>query len=201
MGKVRYGMVIDLRRCVGCHSCVVACKVENEVPVGVWNSWVKIIEKGKYPKVGKFFLPSLCNNCQRAICVTVCPTKASYQREDGIVMVDPHKCIGCRYCMASCPYEVRYIDPLKRCARKCFFCSHRVDAGIQPACVQTCPAKARSFGDLHDPGSEVARLIATNSVTVLKQWMATYPSVFYIDMDMDVADPLRGSEFKWREGE
>jgi tetrathionate reductase subunit B len=195
--KVRYAMVVDLRRCVGCHSCSVACKVENEVPLSVWRSWVKVIEKGKYPEVRRFFLPYLCNNCERPICVTVCPTKASYQRDDGIVVVNPHKCIGCRYCMASCPYDARHVNPLRHIVQKCFFCSHRVDAGLEPACVETCPAGARIFGNLNDPNSEVARLIATNPVTVLKQQMATYPQVYYIELDMDVADPLKGSEHKW----
>lgn len=199
MAKIKYGMVIDLRRCVGCHSCSVACKVENDVPPGVWRSWVKIIEKGKYPDVRNYFLPSLCNHCDRPICAQVCPTKASYQRPDGIVLVDPHKCIGCRYCMAACPYDARHVNPLKKIISKCFFCHHRIDAGLEPACVDTCPANARTFGNIYDPKSEVAKLISTNSVNVLKQQMATYPSVFYIDLDKDAADPLRGSEHRWRE--
>jgi tetrathionate reductase subunit B len=191
-------MVIDLRRCVGCHTCAVACKVENDVAPGVWRSWVRITEKGTYPNVSRFFLPSLCNNCERPVCVSVCPVGASYKREDGIVMVDPHTCIGCRYCMASCPYNARYVNPLKKIVQKCFFCHHRVDAGLQPACVETCPAGARIFGNMNDPESEVAKVIAKNPTAVLKQWMATYPSVYYIGLDMEVADPLKGRGFEWR---
>jgi Fe-S-cluster-containing dehydrogenase component len=101
--------------------------------------------------------------------------------------------------MAACPYDVRYVDPLKKIVSKCFFCHHRIDAGLKPACVETCPANALTFGNIYDPKSEVARLISTNSVVVLKQQLGTYPSVFYIDLDMDLADPLRGSEHKWRE--
>jgi tetrathionate reductase subunit B len=164
----------------------------------VWRSWVRITEKGTYPNVSRFFLPSLCNNCDRPVCVSVCPVGASYKREDGIVMIDPHTCIGCRYCMASCPYNARYVNPLKKIVQKCFFCHHRVDAGLQPACVETCPAGARIFGNMNDPESEVAKVIAKNPTAVLKQWMATYPSVYYIGLDMEVADPLKGRGFEWR---
>ena len=97
----RYAMVIDLRKCIGCHSCSVACKTENDVPPSVWRSWVKIVEKGSYPLSRQYSLPILCNNCENPICVRVCPTKASSQREDGIVMIDPHKCTGCKYCKSD----------------------------------------------------------------------------------------------------
>ncbi len=119
--KVRWGMVIDLRRCTGCHACAIACKSENAVPLSVFRSWVKIIEKGKYPAVTRSFLPSMCNNCENPICVRNCPTQATYKREDGTVMVDPHRCIACKYCIASCPYEVRYLNPLKNYVQKCYW--------------------------------------------------------------------------------
>lgn len=181
--KVRWGMVIDMRRCIGCHACAVACKAENAVPLGVFRSWVKIIEKGRYPVVTKSFLPSLCNNCENPICVRNCPTQATYKREDGIVMVDPHRCIACKYCIASCPYDVRYENPLKKIVQKCYWCYHRVDVGLEPACVNSCPTRAMVFGDMNDPESEIARVIATNAVQVIKPEKDTQPQVRYIAGD------------------
>jgi len=192
--RVRYAMVIDLRRCIGCHSCSVACKAENDVPLEVFRSWVKIIQKGHYPNVSRSFLPCLCNNCETPICLRNCPVQATWQREDGIVMVNPHRCIGCKYCMASCPYDVRYINPLKRIVQKCTFCDHRVDAGLLPACVETCLGRARIFGDMNDPNSEVSRMLSTNAVHVLKPEMGTNPRVFYVGGDLDAMDPLKGVE-------
>jgi len=185
MANVRYGMVIDLRKCIGCHTCSVACKSENSVPLGVWRSWVKQIEKGRYPNVRKSFLPLLCNNCENPICVTVCPVKASYRREDGIVLVDPHRCIGCRYCMAVCPYDARYVNPLVNIVEKCYWCDHLVDRGLKPACVQACPTQARIFGDINDHNAEIGRLLATSPVQVIKPEMGTNPKVFYIEADLD----------------
>ena len=194
--KVRWAMAIDLRKCIGCHSCAVACKAENSVPLGVHRSWVKQIEKGKYPNVTKQFLPSLCNNCGNPVCLENCPTKATYQREDGIVMVDEHRCIGCKYCIASCPYNARYVNPLKKIVQKCYLCYHRVDAGLEPACVNTCPARARIFGNINDPQSEISKVLSTQPTRVLKREMATNPHVFYIGGDESAMDPIIGTPYE-----
>jgi len=186
--KKRYAMLIDLRKCIGCNACAVACKSENEVPLGVWRSWVKRVEKGKYPHAKEYFLPIVCNNCAKPICVTVCPVKASIQRADGIVYVDPHRCIGCRYCMASCPYGVRYINPVSGIVEKCFWCHHRVDAGLDPACAVACPTGAILFGDLNDPDSRVTKALAENAIQVLKAEMGTDPQTFYIGLDQEAVD-------------
>lgn len=183
MAKVRWAMLVDLRRCIGCHTCSVACKSENLVPPGGFRTWVKIIEKGGFPNVSRSFLPSMCNNCGDPICVRNCPTEATFQREDGIVMQDPHRCIGCKYCMASCPYDVRYADPLKHIVQKCTWCHHRVDVGLDPACVNACPTNAIVFGDIHDTESKISKLLSSNAVQVLKPEKDTKPHVFYIDAD------------------
>ena len=192
----KWGMVIDLRKCIGCHSCSVACKTENEVPPAVFRSWVKLMDKGVYPNARSLSLPVLCNNCENAVCVKVCPVKASYKRDDGIVMVDPHKCVGCKYCMAACPYQVRALNPLRRYVQKCSFCHQRVDAGLMPACVETCPARARVFGDLNDPSSEIVKLLIDNPTSVLKPESGTRPNVFYIALDKDIVDPLKGVDIE-----
>ena len=189
----RMAMVIDLTRCSGCTACSIACKAEFNVRLGVFRSWVNSAESGTYPRVKRFFLPRLCNQCKSSTCSLVCPTGATYEREDGIVMVDKDKCIGCRYCMNACPYGARYFnwqrDGSKDVARtfgvvdKCDFCAHRVDQGQVPSCVQTCPGSARIFGDLNDPESEVAILVATKPTHVLMPGKGTDPQVYYIGLD------------------
>ncbi len=179
-----YGMVIDIRKCIGCHSCTVACKSENRVPLGVNRSWVEYVEKGAYPTVGRSFLPRLCNHCSQPPCVQVCPTNATYKREeDGIVVVDAGLCIGCKYCVQACPYDARFLNPETTVADKCNFCIHRVKQGLVPSCVNTCVGGARLFGDLSDPHSEISKVLANNRVTVLRRAMGTMPNVYYIGAD------------------
>lgn len=186
--KKRYAIGIDLNKCIGCHTCEMACKLENKVPISVWRIWVKEGLKGKFPLVRKVFLPVLCNHCENPTCVTVCPVKASIKREDGIVIVDPHRCIGCRYCMAACPYGMRHINPLIGIVQKCDFCLHRVENNNQPACVSSCPGKALVFGDLNDKNSEIYRFVTENNVSVLKEDTGNHPQAFYAGLDFSIAD-------------
>ena len=182
--KKQYGMVIDTRRCIGCHACTVACKSEFDVPLGENRSWVEYVEKGTYPNVSRSFLPRLCNHCSEPPCVSVCPTNATYKREqDGIVVIDQGLCIGCKYCIQACPYDARFINPVTGWADKCDFCAHRVSQGLEPSCVSTCVGGARIFGDLADPESNVSTLVAKNQVTVLRREMGTFPNVYYIGAD------------------
>ena len=194
--KIQYGMVIDIRRCIGCHACSVACKSEFDVALGVNRSWVEYVEKGTYPNVGRSFLPRLCNHCSEPPCVYVCPTNATYKRQkDGVVVVDQGLCIGCKYCLQACPYDARYLDPNTGWADKCDFCIHRVSKGVEPSCVSTCVGGARIFGDLNDPESEVSKLVAKNRVTVLRDEMGTFPNVYYIDADHTDSVDARRPEF------
>ena len=152
-----YGFAIDLRKCIGCHACTIACKAEHEIPVGVNRCWVKTVEKGTFPDTRRFFLPVLCNQCDEAPCVSICPTNALFKRRDGIVDLHGDSCIGCRACMVACPYDQLFIDPNTHTAEKCNFCANRVENELLPACVSVCPTECRIFGDLDDPTSEVAQ--------------------------------------------
>ena len=182
--KKNYGMLIDTRKCIGCHSCSVACKAEFDVPLGSTRSWVEYTEKGTYPNVSRHFLPRLCNHCRHPQCVDVCPTGATYKRpQDGIVVVDSGLCIGCKYCIQACPYDARFLNPVTGFADKCDFCIHRVSKGLEPSCVNSCIGGARIFGDVSDPDSEIARLLDTNPTTVLRPGMGTEPNVYYIGAD------------------
>ena len=137
--RMKYGFVIDNRKCIGCHACTVACKTENQVPVGVNRTWVKYVEKGVFPNTRRVFQVTRCNHCEKPPCVTICPVTAMYQRKDGIVDFNSERCIGCKACMQACPYDSIYIDPDDGTATKCHFCAHRTEVGLEPACVIVCP--------------------------------------------------------------
>ncbi len=200
---MKYGMVIDLRRCIGCNACTIACKQQNGTPPGIFFSHVNIYEAGKYPNAKLKALPVLCNQCDNPACANVCPVGATQKQPNGVVTVDPNKCIGCRYCQAACPYDVRqfiatntngyfgdkgltayekamYPQLQAGTVAKCNFCADRLAQGLLPACVLTCPAKARIFGDLDDPNSDVSKLIAANNAQPLNPQAGTKPNVYYI---------------------
>ncbi len=176
-----YGFVIDNRKCIGCHACSVACKSENEVPLSVNRTWVKYVETGTFPNATRHFQVTRCNHCANPPCTRICPTEAMYQRADGIVEFDNSVCIGCKACMQACPYDAIYIDPNTHTAAKCHYCAHRTEIGMEPACVVVCPEQAIISGDMNDPDSEIAHLLATQKVTVRKPEQGTAPKLFYIN--------------------
>ena len=186
---MKYGFVIDNRKCIGCHACTVACKSEHDVPVGVNRTWVKQVEKGEYPDTRRVFSVMRCNHCTDAPCVDICPTQALYIREDGIVDFDNRRCIGCKGCMQACPYDALYIDPETHTAAKCNYCAHRVDVGLEPACVNVCPEHAIVSGDMENPSSEIAQLLSRQQVTLRKAEKGTQPNIFYINGDEASLNP------------
>ena len=177
----RLGMLIDLRTCIGCHACSVACKSEFDVPLGVFRDTVKYVEEGTYPKATRHFLPILCNHCEEAPCLKACPTGAIIRVEHGEIVINQGDCNVNRFCMAACPYGAIYIDPQDNVAQKCTFCEHRSAQGMQPACVEACPTHCRIFGDLDDPQSPIAQKVQQNTTTVWKPEAGTQPRVLYID--------------------
>lgn len=185
-----YGMLISLDSCIGCWACTVACKAANGLDIGVnWNRVESIgdpkakpgqdMPAGTYPDVSLYWLPMPCMHCQKAPCMNACPASAISRREDGIVMIDQNRCLGCGYCAWMCPYGVPQFNRTTNTMGKCTFCASRVDQGQQPACVEACVYGARVFGDLNDPNSEISRLIAQKKGKVLLPEHGTEPSVFY----------------------
>lgn len=175
----RYAMVIDTRKCVGCADCVVACKTENNIPDGYCRDWIKEIVEGEYPNLRMEIRSERCNHCENPPCVRCCPTGASYVETGGVVMVEKSECTGCKACIASCPYDARYVHPDGH-VDKCTFCLHRVKDGMLPACVAVCPTKCMYFGDLDDPNSEVSELLRKRQNHALLPEAGTRPKVYYL---------------------
>lgn len=207
--KHKWGMAIDVDKCIGCGRCVVACKEENGVPKEpfYFRTWIERYREfdgdtqvdspnGGYDGFPSenpdnvpeksFFVPKLCNACEHSPCVQVCPVGATFETPDGAVLVDNDYCIGCRYCIQACPYGTRFLNPLTGCADKCTLCYHRIHKGLQPACVDNCPTGARIFGDLKDKNGELFKFLKQNKTFVLKPHLNTYPKVFYKGIDKEV---------------
>lgn len=204
---MRYAMAIDIERCEGCHACAIACKSNNNVPNGIQYHRVLTdggdymdTARGTYPNdLYRRFIPMGCQHCAKPACVEVCPTGASVQRENGIVAVDKELCIGCETCVAACPYDARIVlkgEPkyivdfalgdwfapkhVADTVEKCNFCEGRLERGMVPACMELCPGRARFWGDIDDPTSEIAKLVASRKVMRLKESEGTEPQVYYL---------------------
>ena len=162
-------MALDIERCIGCHACSVACKVENSVPLGRFRTKVYYLDEGQFPKVKRHFLPTLCMQCEDTPCLKACDRTAIIKGADGIVRVDPDRCEHVGACEATCPYGAIGCDE-NDIADKCDFCSHRLDAGMEPACVETCPAEVFHFGDANDPASPYSRFVASSKGAPPSAW-------------------------------
>ncbi len=195
-----YAMVIDLNTCVGCNACMAACALENQTPVWAnkWRTYVHDKEIGTGDDVHRRFFPRLCNHCDNPPCMSVCPTGATYKLDNGIVLVDDERCMGCQACAMACPYGARYgitysdieageeffgsdAQRDRPTMDKCSFCAHRVAQGLKPACVETCVGSSRMFGDLDDPEDPVAKIVASGVARPLLPHIGTGPNVFYIN--------------------
>ncbi|MGB6033961.1 MAG: 4Fe-4S dicluster domain-containing protein [Bacteroidota bacterium] len=203
-------MGIQINKCIGCGRCVEACKDENDVPREpfFFRTWVEryvitrddavvvqnidralrgSVDVGTEKEtLRSFFVPKLCNQCDNPPCVQVCPVGATFTTEDGVILVDEKRCIGCGYCIQACPYGARYLHPVKETADKCTFCYHRVTRGLLPACVEVCPTQARIFGDVRRKASPLLRFKRMNKLHVLKPHLNTEPKVVYSDLDGEV---------------
>ena len=187
----RLGFALLSDSCIGCHACTVACKSEHDVPLGVNRTWLKYIETGAFPNTGRSFSVMRCNHCDDAPCMTICPTSALHRTPNGVVDFDDSRCIGCKACMNACPYDAIYINPETNTAHKCNFCNHRVEVGLEPACVVVCPTHAIVTGDLDDPDSEISRIRARDKTAVRAPEQGTNPKVFYRGVDQASLDPTR----------
>ena len=201
---VQWGKVIDQTRCIGCHACSTACKSENAVPLGVNRTYVKYVDIGEFPAARRAFQVTRCNQCEHPPCVEACPTTAMYRRPDGIVDFDKNICIGCKACIAACPYDAIFINPEDHSAEKCNFCAHRLEVGLEPACVVVCPTEAIMIGNLKDPESRVAKFVNRDVVAVRRPEKETLPKLFYKGAHQATLDPLAaqrpdGGIFMWSE--
>lgn len=174
-----YAMLIDPARCTGCAACRIACQMQWQLPPAVYFNRLEFREHGNYPEVRQEIVPVQCMHCDDPPCATVCPTKATYKRGDGIVLIDHKKCIGCKYCVVACPYDVRQMND-RGIPEKCRFCAGFIEQGGQPSCVSTCMNDVRVFGDLDDPNSEISRRMKEKQVYQLAPEKGTKPRVFYV---------------------
>lgn len=183
MSETKWGMAIDVSKCISCNACTASCRIENENRTEMNRSWVTEEEVGKYPNVHVLKIPQLCNHCEVTPCIDVCPVEATGKTEDGIVFIDKEKCIGCFACVTACPYGARIKDEEAKKADKCDFCAHRVEQGLLPACISTCTTQARFFGNLNDENSEISKLIKENKTQKLLPEKNLEPNVYYISME------------------
>jgi Fe-S-cluster-containing dehydrogenase component/formate-dependent nitrite reductase membrane component NrfD len=202
--QTQWAKVIDHTRCIGCHACTTACKSENVVPLSVTRTYVKHVDVGVFPQARRAHQVTRCNQCAHAPCVVACPTTAMFKRKDGIVDFDKSICIGCKACMAACPYDAIFINPEDHSAEKCNFCAHRIDVGLEPACVVVCPTQAILIGDMNDTESYVAQIINREPVSVRRPEKETLPKLFYKGAHQATLDPLaarrpEGGLFMWSE--
>jgi len=205
-----WGYLVDTTRCIGCGTCVRACKVENDVPSSYFRTWVERYEIGEQEHVyvdspdgaiagfaadnerdgetlKAFFVPKLCNHCRNSACTQVCPINATFHTPDGVVLIDKERCMGCGYCVQACPYGCRYISRERGgTADKCTLCYHRIHRGMPPACVLVCPREARLFGNLKDPESRIRKILRERRYGILKPEMGTNPKCYYIGLDLEV---------------
>ncbi len=185
---MQLGFVLDQGACIGCHACTVACKAENDVPLGSFRTWVKWIEKGEFPETQRAAAVLRCNHCSDAPCISICPTGALHKLDNGIVDLDPRSCIGCASCLQACPYDAIYIDDRVGTAAKCHFCAHRIEVQMAPACVSVCPEQAIKVVDMAAPGMLVE--LAERGATVRKAERGTRPQTSYLGADPATLDPL-----------
>lgn len=187
---MNWASVIDVNACIGCHACAEACRAEFAVPPGASRVHVKVVEQGTFPEVARAFQVNRCLQCADAPCVTICPTAALKRRSDGIVALDPDACVGCKACLAACPYDALFIHPETRTAEKCDLCAHRLDQGLEPACALACPTGAIRVGDLDVADSPIAREIAAGDLRTRRPELGTRPRLHYRGARSITLDPL-----------